>query len=113
MALSNRIRTGSKALLVYAEGDCDTVTVLALTHEAATVRLPRYPGERKGRVVTVCHEDIGLGVDDDLTFVMDDGCTTFDHNPPTPVHCGACQSHAFHAEPMPGCHACSATGTVR
>ena len=74
---AHTIRTGSEALLVYPEGDTDTVVVEAIDHAAAYVRVP------SGRLLAVCHEDLGLGVDDDLAFVLDDGCTTFDHLPPT------------------------------
>ena len=69
------VRSGSEALLVYPEGDADTVTVVELHHDGVVVRLP------DGGLYTTVLEDIGLGVDDDLTFVLDDGCTTFAHQP--------------------------------
>ena len=102
------VRSGSEALLVYAEGDCDTVTVLTLDHAHATVRLP------DGTVVATVIEDLGLGVDDDLTFVLDDGCTTLAHNPvearPAPVPPKAVGSGRRHD--VPGCPRCDAADTV-
>lgn len=70
------VRSGSVALLMYEGGDVDWVTVLTLDHAHATVR--RVDG---GPVLATVIEDLGLGVDDDLTFVMDDGCTTLTHLP--------------------------------
>jgi hypothetical protein len=68
------IRTGNTALLMYPEGDCDTVTVLVLTHDLATVQTVLG-----GKVLTVCIEDLGIGVDDDLAFRFDDGCYDLHH----------------------------------
>ena len=75
MSDTTTVRSGSEALLVYPEGDADTVTVVELHHDGVVVRLP------DGGLYTTVLEDIGLGVDDDLTFVLDDGCTTFAHQP--------------------------------
>lgn len=61
------IQTGSKALLVYPAGDCDWVVVVALSEYTARVRTP------SGRVLDVCIEDIGIGVDDDIRAITDDG----------------------------------------
>ena len=75
MSDTTTVRSGSEVLLVYPEGDADTVTVVELHHDGVVVRLP------DGGLYTTVLEDIGLGVDDDLTFVLDDGCTTFTHQP--------------------------------
>jgi len=75
MSDTTTVRSGSEVLLVYPEGDADTVTVVELHHDGVVVRLP------DGGLYTTVLEDIGLGVDDDLTFVLDDGCTTFAHQP--------------------------------
>lgn len=63
------LRTGSEALLSYPEGDADVVTIVALNGSAATVRLP----SGSHRIVPI--ESIGIGVDDAITAVFDDGTT--------------------------------------
>jgi len=74
---SKPVTVGSKVLLVYPEGDVDVVEVLHLSHAQVVVQ------DASGKVLSVCHEDIGLGVNDDLTFVLQDGCTTFAHKEAT------------------------------
>lgn len=61
------LRTGSTALLVYPSGDVDHVTILSLQPDAATVRLP------DGRTYITVIEDLGIGVDDTISAVFDDG----------------------------------------
>lgn len=63
--METTLRTGSRALLVYPEGDCDEVTIVALSRNETTVRLP------DGRLHVTVPEDIGIGVDDELTAEYD------------------------------------------
>lgn len=45
---------GERVLLVYPEGDCDWVTVLDLTEDAAMVQLP------DGQIAYVAPESVGV-----------------------------------------------------
>lgn len=65
------VRTGSTAILVYPEGDVDSVEVLALTPAVATVRLPN------GETYRTVPEDLGIGVDDLIDPVYDPEPETF------------------------------------
>lgn len=79
MASTKVIRTGSRALLVYPAGDCDYVRVQSINHDHAIVKLPG------GKLAAVCIEDLGIGVDDDIVAVFEDGCVGVNHGDHEPV----------------------------
>lgn len=64
------LRVGSEALLLYPEGDVDTVTIVEFVGDPlllgshVRVRLP------DGLVRRVLPEDIGIGVDDDIRVAL-------------------------------------------
>ena len=64
------IQRGSEALLVYPEGDSDTVTVLSVDRECV-VLLREFGNNHK--IITTVPEDIGIGVDDTLIGLTDEG----------------------------------------
>ena len=72
---SEPVVVGSGVLLMYPEGDVDVVRVVYMDHAQVVVET------ESGKRITTVHESIGLGVNDDLTFVLADGCTTFEHKP--------------------------------
>ena len=59
------IQTGSTALFV--DGDAEYVEVMALMPNYAMVKFP------SGHIENVCVENIGIGVDEDIIAIYDDG----------------------------------------
>jgi hypothetical protein len=61
------VTRGSKALYVYPVGDCDEAVVLSLNMFDAVVMLT------DGETIACCPEDIGVGTDDTILGICDNG----------------------------------------